>query len=193
MGSFVNDSDDFEWAKRPREHVLKAVFSTVECEKIIATHKKLSAKLDIKRKKLVRDSTLFWLPEKNRSFDWIFARLTDKVLTWNEKYYRFDISGAPRYLQLTKYAQGQHYDWHQDIGAKSKSRRKVSISTLLSPPGTFSGGDMEFFKSDYKRPRADLNQGDAVIFPSWMRHRVLPISDGERWSLVAWFRGPTFR
>ena len=35
--------------------------------------------------------------------------------------------------------------------------------------------------------------GTAIIFPSFMAHRVAPVTVGERRSLVAWACGPTFR
>ena len=38
-----------------------------------------------------------------------------------------------------------------------------------------------------------LKQGHAVFFASWLQHRVKPVTQGERKSLVMWFGGPAFK
>jgi PKHD-type hydroxylase len=35
--------------------------------------------------------------------------------------------------------------------------------------------------------------GDALVFPSFLRHRVTPVSRGVRYSLVTWIEGPQWR
>jgi len=35
--------------------------------------------------------------------------------------------------------------------------------------------------------------GNAVAFPAYIAHRVLPVSAGRRHALVAWIHGPGFR
>jgi PKHD-type hydroxylase len=35
--------------------------------------------------------------------------------------------------------------------------------------------------------------GNAIVFPSYIAHRVLPITSGMRQALVAWIHGPAFR
>ena len=36
-------------------------------------------------------------------------------------------------------------------------------------------------------------QGSLVVFPSYIHHRVKPITKGKRYSLVVWFCGEPFR
>jgi PKHD-type hydroxylase len=38
--------------------------------------------------------------------------------------------------------------------------------------------------------RIALGQGDALIFPSFIMHRALPVQSGTRWTLVSWLTGP---
>ncbi|MBC7479423.1 MAG: 2OG-Fe(II) oxygenase, partial [Pseudorhodobacter sp.] len=33
----------------------------------------------------------------------------------------------------------------------------------------------------------------AAVFPSFVLHRVTPVTAGERWSLTLWSHGPAFR
>ena len=37
------------------------------------------------------------------------------------------------------------------------------------------------------------NQGHAVIFPSWVEHKMTKIKKGKREALVAWITGPSFK
>ena len=65
---------------------------------------------------------------------------------------------------------------------------KLSMSMLLN--SNFKGGDLEIFGADI-HPNL-LNPGDSVFFPSFMHHRVTPVTEGTRYSLVVWFTGPPF-
>ena len=40
---------------------------------------------------------------------------------------------------------------------------------------------------------ASLKQGHAIIFASFLNHRVNPVTEGMRQSLVVWFGGKPFR
>ena len=36
-------------------------------------------------------------------------------------------------------------------------------------------------------------KGDVIVFPSYLLHRVKPVTKGTRYSVVAWFGGPPFK
>ena len=38
-----------------------------------------------------------------------------------------------------------------------------------------------------------LEQGQAIFFASFLRHKVAPVKKGTRRSLVMWFGGPLFK
>ena len=87
-----------------------------------------------------------------------------------------------RGVQLATYHVGDHYTWHLDGNPGDGTRRALSISVLLT--ATFKGGEMEFKRQgapQLKRP------GDIVLFNAWETHRVAPITQGVRDSLVVWF------
>ena len=62
----------------------------------------------------------------------------------------------------------------------------------VSDPDTYDGGDLELF---YKAKPiiADRTRGAVVAFPSFVMHRVTPVTRGVRYSLVAWVVGPRWR
>ena len=72
--------------------------------------------------------------------------------------------------------------------------RKLSMTVLLNE--SFEGGDFEFAsygKEESTITPLEMKQGDVVVFPSFMEHRVAPITKGIRYSLVTWFLGPPFK
>src|SRR6266851_5791400 len=92
-------------------------------------------------------------------------------------------------LQLTRYMADQLYDWHMDLGAGAMSLRKISIVVELAAGG-YDGGWTEVFYGEGRNNRIPLGQGDALVFPSFIMHRALPVQSGARWTLVSWLTGP---
>jgi PKHD-type hydroxylase len=35
--------------------------------------------------------------------------------------------------------------------------------------------------------------GSVIVFPSYVHHRVKPVTKGTRYSVVAWYGGPPFK
>lgn len=92
-------------------------------------------------------------------------------------------------LQFAIYAKGQHYVEHMDtfFHEKKQPQRKLSVSVLLNDG--FEGGALVVDGC-----RVDFSgTGMALLFPSIMNHRVEPVTEGCRLSLVAWYYGPPWR
>lgn len=94
-------------------------------------------------------------------------------------------------IQIAKYEDNGFYNWHSDvISPNAGIQRKLSASIILSDPSEYEGGLLEFDGVD-KQP--ELKQGSIIVFPSFIRHRVTPVTSGIRYSAVAWALGPTFK
>ena len=112
------------------------------------------------------------------------------VRNLNYNTFDFDINTIES-LQLTRYvAPNGHYEFHQDgngyIPIKNDMVRKISISVGLNDD--YEGGEFEYMVDQH--PRAiQLGKGDIIIFPSYLLHRVKPVTKGTRYSLVAWTLG----
>lgn len=137
----------------------------------------------------IRSSRIRWVRE-----DWVQELLWDYVSQANINSFGVAIDNQAE-IQFTEYhaAHGGHYDWHHDVhwSAQGDSDRKLSITVQLSDPADYEGGQFEF---DEVQTNADFTaQGTILIFPSYLRHRVLPVTKGIRRSLVAWFNGPRWR
>ena len=121
---------------------------------------------------------------------WIFERLAGLLISANNAVYHFDVAGFEQGFQISEYPVGNGYGWHVDIGHHAAMRRKLSMTVQLSSPDEYEGGELEF-----KIPAlsADKNLGSLCVFPSWMLHRVKPITKGIRWSLASWVCGAPFK
>jgi PKHD-type hydroxylase len=160
---------------------------------------------DLKELEIKRKSEVVWMSDR-----WIYDEIQPYVREanynagWN---FEWDWSEA---CQFTKYKEGQFYDWHCDDwrepykedGPRNNKIRKLSVTVSLSDPATYEGGDLEF---DFRDGEHSLNvqnievcdkikpRGSLVVFPSFVWHRVTPVTKGTRYSLVIWNLGNPFK
>ena len=139
---------------------------------------------------LRKSSLNFINPEE--SVMWIFERLARNAIELNNQRFQFDISGLNEGLQLAKYDQSDQFNWHSDFSGGPASQRKLSMSVQLSDPDEYQGGDLQFMINDQAH-NALRTPGTLVVFPSFVMHRVTPITAGSRMSLVGWVNGMPFR
>tara|TARA_R100000908_G_C3706847_1_gene115056 strand:+ start:125 stop:730 length:606 start_codon:yes stop_codon:yes gene_type:complete len=169
------------------------VFSKEECEKIIKIAKDTGMEEATTHdgKKDIRKSDVSWLmPSEN--LDWAYRKITDTVLHLNERYFKFDISGFNEGFQFTNYkAPSGNYGKHVDR-ANNFVIRKLSLSVQLSDPKDYEGGDLRLYESN-KAKVMQKEQGTLILFPSFILHEVMPVTKGERNSLVAWVTGKQFK
>lgn len=141
----------------------------------------------------VRRSKISWLDFQQDSA-WIYDKIAYIVRNLNGQYYKFDIHGFVEDMQYTVYDSSNqgHYDWHRDIGNRQSAPRKLSFVLQLSDPGSYEGGDLEIFSS-LEPQKIKKQKGFAVMFPSYVLHRVTPVTSGVRRTLVVWVAGPAFK
>jgi PKHD-type hydroxylase len=125
---------------------------------------------------------------------WIMDRMVRAVGEAN-RVFGFALDDFAESAQIARYgAEGAgHFDWHSDIGAGAlAARRKLTIVVQLSDPADYAGGQLQL-QPDSNLRVAEAGQGTATIFPSFVLHRVTPVTAGVRWSLTLWAHGPAFR
>ena len=167
-------------------------FTKEECEKIIKIGK---TKGFIKGPTVgdvdIRKSKISWLYACD-NMDWVFRRVTDIILNLNERYFGFDIFGLNEGFQFTNYkAPGDKYGKHVDR-AIDMLVRKLSVSIQLTDPKEYEGGELYLYEGD-EGIMMDKEQGTLILFPSFVVHEVMPVTKGERNSLVAWVTGNQFK
>ena len=138
-----------------------------------------------------RITTISWIPFKEMTD--MYKDIEKTMLQANNNHFGFEDMRLTETGQFTHYLTGGFYDWHMDNDVTFIHQppvRKISMTLLLSDPTTFEGGELEFMS---KGKTAKLKQGQAIFFASWLQHRVKPVTQGERKSLVMWFGGPSFK
>jgi len=168
------------------------VFTKEECQQIIDIgNRNLEKGLTIGDAESVRDSEISWLYADD-NMEWAFRKLTDAVTNLNNQFFKFDLTGFGEGFQFTKYnAPGGHYGAHIDkiLGHQI---RKLSLTVQLSDPADYEGGDL-VIKISSTEDVMEKNQGRLVLFPSYVLHEVKPVTEGTRYSLVAWVTGKPFK
>ena len=161
--------------------------------------------LNMQRK---RKSDLVWLNDT-----WIYKEIhpyvhkANKNAGWNFDWVRSES------CQFTKYKLNQYYDWHCDSWDKVYDKpgqpehgmiRKLSVTCQLTDSSEYSGGELQFDCRNYDPHMRDedkhvitskeiLPKGSIVVFPSFVWHRVQPVTRGTRYSLVIWNLGYPFK
>ena len=111
----------------------------------------------------------------------------------NNECFRFQISKMSEQIQYAEYyaTDSGFYDWHYDL-ASTYSRRKISVIVQLSDPSEYEGGELQIRCEDMKPVTISKEKGSIILFPSYLLHRVTPVTKGVRKSLVVWIDGPPF-
>lgn len=188
----------------PRFLYINEVFTPSECEQIIHTAMRLELReagtgsaqdtdtKTVSRNRDVRRAQYAGLMKPN--FAPVYQRIVPLANRLNDANWRFHIarsidSPAVELVQFSLYNSSDQgfYDWHLDLGLQGQTgRRRISVTVQLSKSEAYEGGTLDIMagRDPTHMPR---EQGGAVIFPSYMLHRVAPVTRGVRFSLVAWF------
>ena len=138
-----------------------------------------------------RVTTISWIPFKEMGH--MYVDLNNFIQKANENHFGFGDIRITENAQFTEYPEGGFYDWHMDCDvnmAHEPPVRKISMTLLLNDPSEFEGGHLELMAPG---KFAELKQGHAICFASFLNHRVQPVTRGVRQSLVVWFGGKPFR
>jgi PKHD-type hydroxylase len=140
----------------------------------------------------IRKSDIKWMYPDDKSF-WVYERICELAKQANDKLWKFNIHSVIDAIQYTVYYEGGgHYDWHMDIGSSTINHRKISCTVQLSDPDEYEGGDLEIWTGG-EFQTIERKQGCAILFPSFLMHRVTPVTKGTRKSLVLWMGGDHYK
>ena len=174
------------------------------CKKILKAGRNKIIQKGIDAGTTIRDCKIAWINDK-----WIYDIINPFIHTANKEAgwdFQWDWNEDS---QFTIYEKGHHYGWHTDqfnMPRKDKNKnfdgktRKLSLTLQLTDKTKYEGGDFQFKWID-NRKKDLLNIitvddskdiGTVIIFPSFIWHRILPITKGKRESLVNWSVGKVF-
>ncbi len=172
-----------------------AFFTDAEIDRLIADHASQLTEGKLAEgdtNAQIRRSQVVMLGMEQR-YAWLYERLWSAAQECNRLFFCVDIAGVETNVQLARYdsANAGFYGWHTDF-AGIRPLRKISISIQLSQAEDYDGGDLELMYGTEPQ-KLGRTRGTLVAFPSFMLHRVTPVTRGTRWSLVAWILGARWR
>lgn len=113
-------------------------------------------------------------------------RLRDEVLSANFGYYNFNLNAMKSDCFFARYGEGMHYQaLHMDCIA-GEHQRKLTFTLLLND--NFTGGDFQLLDGSI----IEKKKGKLLILPSFLAHKVTPVTSGTRYAIFGWFYGPNF-
>lgn len=137
-----------------------------------------------------RNSKIHWWYEQH----WVCSIFSHYFNKANRDLWEYDLNYLNG-IQVTKYSENNHYTWHCDYGTSDDDRytRKLSATLVVSDPSEYEGGNLEFINYHGNTVTVPNTKGTMVIFDSRTPHRVTPVTNGTRISLVAWMLGPKLK
>lgn len=182
-------------------HLIEGLLDKELCEKIISDVEK-NNKLGpgalgggeyggVDRK--VRRSKIAFIPDED-PYKYIFDIIWRSAIKVNDEFFKFYISKLDA-IQFSKYDEKNKgvYTMHEDVFwlTKGDYHRKLSVVVQLSDPSEYTGGDLKLVVESKPLPDSSTmrKQGNVIFFPSFVKHGVLPVTKGTRYSLVAWIEG----
>ena len=180
----------FEFLTKEERDKVEEIVSKIDYNeaKVINSDNNVDGRID----ESARKSKVKWI-FFNEETAWLFIKLMKLIEKVNNQNWAFDLIMAREPIQYTEYqGDGGHYDWHIDVGPRQFSQRKVSLSLLLSDPNSYEGGDLEIWPGG-EVLKAERVEGGATVFPSFLLHRVTPVTKGVRKSLVFWVGGVPYK
>ena len=161
-------------------------------------------KKELRDKKKIRHSKVGWIsqPWLYKAID-NFVGIANRNAGWNFQYDWFED------CQFGEYTKSNHYNWHMDQWHKPYGddvspslrgkTRKLSVVISLSDPKDYKGGEFQFRVptmenwSKIATVKEMFSRGSVLVFPSFLWHKVKPVTQGKRYSLVAWGLGVPFK
>ena len=124
----------------------------------------------------------------------LISPFLDFIIHSNTYYYGFDIfqlTGSKK-LNYNTYQKDEEYTWHIDATVRSPIRDMKLTCLLNCSDNDYKGGDLFLFR-DKDVKVENFGPGSAVVFPSFISHKVEKIISGSRATLAIWMNGPKFR
>lgn len=86
---------------------------------------------------------------------------------------------------INKYGPGETYGWHFDNHLIKTQRTDISFTVFLSDPQSYEGGEL-VLKYPELTKKIKGKQGQILIYPTGVLHKVNEVTKGERISMVGW-------
>lgn len=150
-----------------------------------------------------RNAKTAFIQKPDGDTQWIYEKLNNIIGYYNDTMFGFELTGFD-YIQYAEYDQTGKHEFHMDIALDSptalsynmnQNMRKLTIVLMLNQQGIdFDGGDFQINRSEERfAETVPMQKGSVLLLPSFILHRVTPVTRGLRKTLVCWVIGPKFK
>ena len=146
--------------------------------------------------KKIRETQMLWMAAQE-NFDEllpVYEYITDIIRSVNNDLWGYNVVGWEPFQYLVYKSENRgHFNWHIDIPARrlKGNQRKISFMIGLSDANDYEGGEIEL-RLGMDDKSIKLSRGDVLAIPSFIVHRVTPVTKGERRVITGWGSGPDF-
>jgi predicted 2-oxoglutarate/Fe(II)-dependent dioxygenase YbiX len=155
--------------------MFEIIFSKEECDWIIEHTKNLKKKRQIPSSKRFVSYEHYTL-DLNEETKWIY----EKFNSYLEKVTNTTIIKDVDTIMVNHYILGDGFEKHQDLYFKNQT---YNVAVHLNE--NYEGGEFVFSEPDYIMPKIT---GSSYVFGNTRWHEVKKISQGERWSMIAFYK-----
>ena len=156
------------------EKIISNLFSKSECDKIIS----YATEAGLKRQRKMEN--------RNTSFDSVYVNPDDKnAWIFNKIYYYFEMELDMKIvlpldkIMVNHYLIGDSFDMHRDLYFK-----KQIYTMMINLSIEYEGGEFELFEP-YLHIQKGIGSG--CLFDNNRLHGVTKITNGDRWTMLAFF------
>ena len=122
-----------------------------------------------------------WISDFGNEYSWYFSGKSGMMPNLNKEVMS---RLSPEPIQITTYKQNNFYDWH--IDGREGDKRRLTLISPLTYSKDYVGGELQFKDEDV--PPWALDVGSVILVRPELQHRVTPVTQGVRNSLITWFR-----
>ena len=116
--------------------------------------------------------------------------ILERFAAANDLWWQLDLTEW--FIGVKQYRAGDAHPEHQDLHAAGGGLRKLAGVAQLSHPGDYDGGELRV-RFAHEVVHVPRTVGTVLAMPGWTLHEVLPVTRGERWSLICNADGPKLR
>jgi PKHD-type hydroxylase len=121
-----------------------------------------------------------------------FPFLLEKISKVVDNYIQvkgYDLGYQREQFQFTQYEIGEYYNWHRDrepVGNTNVITAGRYCSIVIQLNEDYTDGNLELELFNEERVLVQKGIGNLIIFLSELKHRVVPVAAGKRYTLVNW-------
>jgi len=121
-----------------------------------------------------------------------FDLIHQKVQHCNKNTYNFELNTYLEHKYL-EYSGENTPNFHLGIGPDLYNQRKLTYIIHLNDPSEYEGGELQLFLNYDKIFRVPNEKGTMVLFPSFILHKITPLTKGTKEVTMGFVGGKPFK